>query len=268
MLPAYIATDSEFFIKDGDEFTTSIGKIGGSKHKPLLVEGGNLQEDNVLGEFAIDKVKVDDNGLSTWIKLINQMKIEMQRVIAPLTFDIVSSHVYDVDVLQRSGRQAFRFSCEPDYNAYEKQVNPEINYQGGLRVAGGHIHLSWDTDMYDVSPWDVIKSMDIFLGIPSVLMDEDKLRRTLYGQAGSMRPKKYPDGMYGVEYRTLSNFWTKNEELMKWAYNNTLRAFSEAPHVDKYITEIGGSDYLRAIINTGIVDKADELTHHLGLDVF
>ncbi len=47
--------------------------------------------------------------------------------------------------------------------------------------------------------------LDIFMGIPSVLLDNDATsnqRRSLYGQSGSHRPKDY-----GVEYRALGNFW-------------------------------------------------------------
>lgn len=33
--------------------------------------------------------------------------------------------------------------------------------------------------------------MDVYVGIPSVLYDKDKYRRTLYGQAGSFRKTRY-----------------------------------------------------------------------------
>ena len=42
--------------------------------------------------------------------------------------------------------------------------------------------------------------MDAFLGIPSVVKDKDKRRRSLYGKAGCFRLTDY-----GVEYRVLSS---------------------------------------------------------------
>ena len=42
--------------------------------------------------------------------------------------------------------------------------------------------------------------MDPFLGIPSVVKDKDKRRRSLYGKAGCFRLTDY-----GVEYRVLSS---------------------------------------------------------------
>ena len=68
-------------------------------------------------------------------------------------------------------------------------------------------------------PREVIKAMDVFLGIPSVLMDSGEMRKQLYGKAGAFRPKSY-----GCEYRTLSNFWTFEDRYIKWVWDNTQRA--------------------------------------------
>jgi len=51
---------------------------------------------------------------------------------------------------------------------------------------------------------------DYLLGVWSVLHDTDMRRRELYGAAGAYRPKKY-----GVEYRTMSNFWLRSPQLMR-----------------------------------------------------
>jgi hypothetical protein len=63
--------------------------------------------------------------------------------------------------------------------------------------------------------------MDLFLGVPSTVMDKGTLRRQLYGKAGSFRQKPY-----GCEYRTLSNFWIFNPDLIKWVYDQTEKAIS------------------------------------------
>ena len=49
-----IGTDIEYFVMQQGAVSSAIGFIGGSKDSPLLVENGNLQEDNVLAEFAVD----------------------------------------------------------------------------------------------------------------------------------------------------------------------------------------------------------------------
>jgi hypothetical protein len=50
-------------------------------------------------------------------------------------------------------------------------------------------------------------------------MDNGIERKQLYGKAGAYRPKSY-----GVEYRSLSNFWIFEPELIRWVWRNTERA--------------------------------------------
>lgn len=85
-------------------------------------------------------------------------------------------------------------------------------------------------------PLDVVKAMDLFLGVPSVLMDEGEERKQLYGKAGAHRPKPY-----GVEYRTLSNFWiapggtdTRRKELCSWVWKSTELALSNLGVAEKH----------------------------------
>ena len=61
--------------------------------------------------------------------------------------------------------------------------------------------------------------MDAVLGLESLTLDPDDRRKEMYGKAGCFRFKKF-----GVEYRTLSNFWIKDNESITWAYNKTLEA--------------------------------------------
>ncbi len=70
-------------------------------------------------------------------------------------------------------------------------------------------------------PLEVIKAMDIFLGVPSIFLDGDKERRKLYGGAGAHRVKPY-----GVEYRTLSNFWLWEDWTKLWVFQQTERAIN------------------------------------------
>ena len=55
----------------------------------------------------------------------------------------------------------------------------------------------------------MIKLLDIFLGIPSVIIDPDRERRKLYGRAGAFRLTKY-----GFEYRTLSSYMMSKDSIL------------------------------------------------------
>lgn len=119
------------------------------------------------------------------------------------------------DEIQLMHPKAMEFGCEPDYNAWTKQINPRPRAaDAALRSAGGHVHVGTKED-----PIEVIRAMDLFVGCPSILKDKGTLRRQLYGKAGAFRQKRY-----GCEYRTLSNFWIFKDELIKWVYDQTAKA--------------------------------------------
>jgi hypothetical protein len=82
----------------------------------------------------------------------------------------------------------------------------------------GHIHVGYNNPD-DKTSFEIAKAMDLFLGVGSVLLDKDTQRRSLYGKAGAMRLKSF-----GMEYRTLSNFWIFDDKLISWVFNNTLKA--------------------------------------------
>lgn len=66
----------------------------------------------------------------------------------------------------------------------------------------GHIHLGYnDIEVpfngrihkykVDEQRARIVQAMDLFIGIPSVIMEPDNKRKELYGQAGAFRPKPY-----------------------------------------------------------------------------
>ena len=69
----------------------------------------------------------------------------------------------------------------------------------------------------------IVKTLDIFLGVPGIHLYKDIRRKHRYGKAGAFRVKRYGE-FDGVEYRVLSNFWVKSEEFRKWAFNSIQKA--------------------------------------------
>ncbi len=216
-----LGCDPEAFFYDevNNKFVSAIGLVGGSKKEPKAItsEGHAIQEDNVSVEFNIPACKNSED----WWKHISFVKDYIQDTIATpkgLKLKCVPSAIFEWADLDNEAAQLF--GCDPDLNAWTLTTN-EIDRTGVdkcLRVAGGHIHVGYNNPD-DTTSIALIKAMDLFLAVPAVILDKDKRRRLMYGKAGAFRFKKF-----GVEHRTLSNFWIDTPELIEWVFNQTLAA--------------------------------------------
>ncbi len=209
-----IGADPELFLKDNDgKLISVVGKIGGSKSNPFPIgEGCAIQEDNVAAEFCIPAASDVDSFVGSILYALSDIEGRAKNLGLTLA-NYKASHSFDPDQLDTP--QAQEFGCDPDYNAYTREVNPRPKTKDkNLRSAGGHVHVGTKQN-----PFQVIQCLDVFLGLPSVLLDSDTERRKLYGKAGCFRFKPY-----GVEYRTLSNFWIWDKSTIGWVYHNTQQA--------------------------------------------
>lgn len=211
-----LGCDPELFLRKGDEIISAEGLIGGSKHDPKLIsdEGHAIQEDNVMMEFNIppsDNPVAFKNNINFVLEYLTVLAKQFDS-----SLDISASNILDDKYLNT--KQARLFGCDPDYNVYLKEVNDAPSSKTNLRTAGGHIHVGYKNPDIYISE-KIIYAMDITLGLESITLDKDDRRREMYGKAGCFREKEY-----GVEYRTLSNFWIQNDELIDWAYTKTMEA--------------------------------------------
>lgn len=141
--------------------------------------------------------------------------------------------VKDLDKLSDNSK---KFGCKPSINNYTNKesvitVNPEVY---GHRSAGGHIHLGGGLNTRYSScikkkPKLIIELLDLVLGNTCVMIDRDTNqveRRKVYGRAGEYRLPKH-----GIEYRTLSNFWIRNSQLMNMVYGFARLGFCIAVNI-------------------------------------
>jgi len=254
-----IGTDPEAFVVNADGTVgISVGKIGGSKEEPRPVEGGAVQEDNVLAEFNTDPASTAEEFISCIDRVVGQL----DNILAPLGLSLLfkSSHEYTAEQLAEGGEQAFVFGCDPDFNCWAMDWNEGPQAEGAtLRTAGGHVHIGYD-DPTEMNSLKVARACDLLLGVPSVLLDGDVRRRELYGSAGACRFKPY-----GVEYRVLSNFWLQSDELKRWVFEQATAAVAWASQVDEVVDLVGGADEIQRIINTGDREGAELVVHALNI---
>lgn len=222
-----VSSDPEFFLTDkkAGHAVISCGKFGGTKKNPKRISNGFIQEDNVALELNPFPSSTFGSFVYNHVTLLEEVKGILDTMgleLSPLAFIKFSEAELFHPLSWTAG-------CEPDYSAWE---NGEVNSPPNFflthdRCAGGHVHIAWDsfedtfqTDVEFNKRIDFIKVLDLSLGVPSVLMDEDSSRRALYGKAGAFRPKAVgnKDKYNGVEYRTLSNFWMFKREFIEWVY--------------------------------------------------
>jgi len=209
-----LGSDPEVFLQDKNgKPISSIGYIGADKWAPFQIpdmpEGFTLQEDNVSLEYGIPPCASPDE----FVHHIQAVMEKSKEYIKGLTFSKLSCIIFPEDQIQHPS--AHVFGCEPDFNAWTKEINPKPRPPHPfMRSAGGHIHVETTVD-----PIIGVRAMDLCAGVPSTLMDNGEARKQLYGKHGAFRPKPY-----GFEYRTLSNYWIFDEALIRWVWRATERA--------------------------------------------
>lgn len=255
------------------ELVSAIPLIKGTKEKPLPVKGGAVQHDNVLAEF-----NVQPSGTSHEFEHnMREVLRELASIVAPNKLVVLASANFPPSQLRH--KTARIFGCDPDFNAWSMAMNEFDSTQAGqpFRSAGGHFHVGYKDSTREMleDPYgkaEVVKMMEIFMGIPSIILDPDPTapaRRKLYGGAGAHRPKDY-----GVEYRALGNFWVRSPSLMHLMYELadlavklTLEGENEA------ILEKVGKDRVQDVINNSRVQEAKtilerDLISYLPRDTF
>ena len=218
-----IGADPELFLinsKTG-EVVSSIGIIPGEKGNPYrsidMPEGYGLEIDNILAEFNIPPVRTKED----FIEAITYMKNYIKKFIKTKNsnLDILCKASMMVNKDQLQSPEAKMFGCSVDYNAYTEEPNPKPKGERtNLRSAGFHIHIGYDNCNIDTS-LTLIKYLDMYLGVPSVLKDSDTKRRSLYGKAGCFRLTPY-----GLEYRVLSSYFLSTKITLSWVWSGVRKA--------------------------------------------
>lgn len=226
-----------FFDETSKTYVSAEGYIPGTKHKPHVFDKNNpffaVSLDNVAAEFCIPPV----TSSKEWLENIKK-SMDFVNKLAPRNCKAVAMPAANFDMKYLLTKNARTFGCEPDINVWTLSYNePPFSTDETLRSAGGHIHIGWDEPENSIREF-MIKAMDLHVGIPSVLQEPNNKRKELYGKAGAFRLKKY-----GVEYRTVSNYYLQNQTLTEWAYNATQKAIefvnnNEIDSLDGYSEQI------------------------------
>jgi hypothetical protein len=199
-------SDPEFLLMKGGKYYSAIGIVKGDRQYRLDMGGHQFYYDNVLAECAIKPGK----NRAEVLKNFQDCFTLYTKMVKPYKLHIQASQEFPESQMQT--KEAREVGCVEEWDAYTLQViePPKgVIKKSNFRTAGGHIHLGGGGVLQN--SWEkpfVVYMLDLFLGIPSVFMEQDKTskdRRSVYGLAGSHREKDY-----GLEYRPLSAFWLES----------------------------------------------------------
>lgn len=258
-----IATDAELFVAHPNGTLTSIaGILGADKyHKKPITDDVRLQEDNVLLEFDINPHSEKTAFMGNIARAMDISREEAGK----LGFDVVDrvcSHIYTPTELASFHKDAFVFGCDPDFNALSGAMNPKPTAtNAGLRTAGAHVHFGYEgvAEITQQSRQIIGVMCDYLLGLPSLILDTDTRRRELYGKAGAVRWKPY-----GVEYRTLSNFWLFDEANRAFVWEQAQKAFNHfVTNSFQELVAIVSPEQVQQAINNGDAKLAEQFIKQL-----
>lgn len=251
-----IATDAELFVRDSKTgiITSVAGVLGADKYnKRHIADDVRIQEDNVLFEFDINPHTSKESFVNNVVKAMKQSGEILGGM--GLEYTDCCSHIYSPEELSSFHKDAFVFGCDPDFNALTGEINPKPTAtNAGLRTAGAHVHIGF-TDDVEVSMMNQQIAgvlCDYFMGLPSIILDPDTRRRELYGKAGSVRFKPY-----GIEYRTLSNFWLFNDANNQFIWDQTMKVHDNLANYQEFFAMIDPTS-VQDVINRGDKHMAEQ----------
>lgn len=219
-----IGADPELFIIDNSssKVVSAVGMIPGEKGDPYtegMPKGFGLETDNILAEFNIPPAKTKSSFINSVMYMQNYISEFVKRINENFGIQCKASNLIDSDQLQSD--QAKEFGCSIDYNVYTQKPNPKPKgTKTNLRSAGFHVHCGYPTPNIEQS-LKLIKYFDLYLGVPSILIDDDTQRRSLYGKAGCFRICDY-----GFEYRTLSSAMMLNKGRLSFIWDQIQKAIT------------------------------------------
>jgi hypothetical protein len=194
----------------------------GKQVKHDIYQAGSYVRDGVQVELH-PKPSSCRESVAFWMSAIfrdldKQVKKKGSELGLPLKIDLTPVVKLSKGDLMKLSPLSQKLGCNPSLNIYGRKSPEKDGSKYLIRSAAGHIHMGSSALMKSnpirVEHIDYVRAMDVLVGLTSVLIDRHPLaaeRRKVYGLAGEYRTPSY-----GVEYRTLSNFWLHSYPLFSF----------------------------------------------------
>lgn len=255
-----IGCDPELFLFDNikQRIVPAIGKIGGSKHKPLsLVGGGMVQLDGTVLEFGTAPATSGEDFVSQIQSTINQIRTKLDNRFHGRyelrCGALAGYHPEDID----EDHIGLNVGCSPQYrftsdNALEVVGGVSKLDRSAIPV-GGHIHVGFGCNLPITDERLVVsaarftelfhESMPVFDNVPAAR--RDRILGIVDDAVVRIKP-------YGLEYRNLPSYWLADKRLAV-AFTDLAKCVA---------SELSGSDFV------GVMESINEdiLTYMLQIE--
>lgn len=261
-----VGADPEIFVKNRmtGSLVSAHGLNTGTKESPLAVPCGAVQVDGMALEYNIDPASTEAEFVEFNRRVLSSLTDSLPAALQ-LAYQVTTAH-FGAEYIESMPDSVQELGCEPDFNAYTGEVNDKPDVNTPFRTAAGHVHIGFTDGANAGDPAHMgmcntlVKELDVYLGLASVLLDPDTDRRNLYGAAGACRYKSY-----GVEYRTLSNFWVGDAKLTAWVYRQVQAAVKSV--MSGTFKHSERETAIQEIINKSCVEGAKMMIQHLNLEM-
>lgn len=179
----------------------------------------DVYHDNVMAEFQVTPASEKEEA----VEAIRKQFRVLEGIMTPrnITIRCVAGEDYTRDQLDRwDTRQP---TSVPEKCAYKMvTIEPpagDFAYRPE-RTAGGHIHIGMEP-LDPVEHTFMARLLDLFVGVPAAYLNFDKKWAVTRCHLWYGKPGRYRETDYGIEYRTLSNFWLASPKLVELIYELT-----------------------------------------------
>lgn len=189
-----LGSDVEFFLRDKNthEIVSAEGIIEGTKYDPFHFDPENsyyaTSLDNVLAEGNIPPT----NDPVAFYKAIEKLRKYIDNKVSTHNLETVAQPSARLHEKYLQTENAKLFGCEPSLNTWTSEYeHPQAKEGDNARSTGFHIHCGYETPSAETNLL-LGKACDLFLGVPSVIMEPENERKKVgYGTAGNIRFKPY-----------------------------------------------------------------------------
>jgi hypothetical protein len=270
-----IGCDPEFFIQSQGKHICAIPYLGGAC-KELLFP---MMENNIIKEgffFCHDRASVEFNvpptmDFKTFRDQLNYAKQFILHLVnndyngPKIEISEDASAFFNWDEL--TNPKALEVGCHPSWNAWTNSQNKLTKdlEKSNFQCAAFHWHLECDFGCDDKFHLMMacIRAFDLFLGVPSVMMDNDLWRKDSgYGLAGQFREMLDKNRF---EYRVLSNFILFDDVALEFMWNQMFKAIDYVNEFDIITGELG--DRIQKCINTSDKILAYEICKEFKIEI-